>query len=364
MRLVAVCLAGAALVLLGCVRPAEERAERDLAVGRAERDGIAVRVEGGLAAVRELSEQQLVLWGSAPSFSLELSTAGSLELELEVRNCLPDAELTVTDSSGALLEEVTSDDAVPTRKHWRLTAPGGDVQLTLAAPDQESRDSFEFALMSDVQEAIDGVSDLYERMNELPNVRFLLGAGDLTTEGESEQLERFQDELLALGIPYFTTLGNHELGTRPDPFHDYFGRGNFQFRFHGVYFTLLDSGSATLDPTVYGWLDGWLARARKDVHVVATHMPATDPFGVRNQSWASRDEAAKFLVKLAEGHVDMTLYGHVHTYYEFENAGIPAFISGGGGANPERFDHIGRHFMVFDIDAEHGVLSHEVVQID
>ncbi len=364
MRPVALCMVGASLLMLGCVRPAEERAERDLAVGRADSAGVAVQVQDGLAVVRELSAEQLVLWGSAPGFSLRLSTEGARELEIEVRNCLPDAQLTVADASGAQLEAETSDDDAPTRKRWRLTAPGGDVQLSLAAPDQESRDSFEFALMSDVQEAIDGISDLYERMNELPNLRFLLGAGDLTTEGESEQLERFQDELLALGIPYFTTLGNHELGTRPDPFHDYFGRGNFQFRFRGVYFTLLDSGSATLDPTVYGWLDGWLARARRDVHVVATHMPATDPFGVRNQSWASRDEAAKYLVKLAEGHVDVTLYGHIHTYYEFENAGIPAFISGGGGANPERFDHMGRHFMVFDVDAEHGVLSHQVVQID
>jgi hypothetical protein len=131
-----------------------------------------------------------------------------------------------------------------------------------------------------------------------------------------------------------------------------------------VSFTLLDSASASVDPAVYDWLDVWLGRAKGGVHVVATHIPPTDPFGIRNQSWASRDEAAKFLVKLAEGRVDLTLYGHVHSYLEFENAGIPAFISGGGGANPERFDHIGRHFMVFDIDAERGVLSHQVVRIE
>ena len=108
-------------------------------------------------------------------------------------------------------------------------------------------------------------------------------------------------------------------------------------------FTLLDDGSASLDPLVYDWLDDWLAGARHDVHVIAMHIPPLDPIGVRNGAFASRSEAAKLLGRLAEGHVDLTLYGDIHSYYEFDNAGIPAFISGGGGAIPERFDGIGRH---------------------
>ena len=94
------------------------------------------------------------------------------------------------------------------------------------------------------------------------------------------------------------------------------------------------------------------------------HIPPIDPIGVRNGSWASRSEAAKLLGRLAEGRVDLTLYGHVHSYYEFDNAGIPAFISGGGGAIPERFDRIGRHFMVFEVDAQQGVLRKDVVKVD
>ena len=43
---------------------------------------------------------------------------------------------------------------------------------------------------------------------------------------------------------------------------------------------------------------------------------------------------AKLLGMLSAAGVDLTLYGHVHTYLEFTNAGIPAYISGGGGAIP------------------------------
>src|SRR6185503_9227251 len=215
-----------------------------------------------------------------------------------------------------------------------------------------------------VQEAIDRVSDIYDKVNGLSGVRFLLGAGDLTQRGTREELERFQRELLRLRVPYFTTLGNHELGQSPVLYQEYFGRGSFQFRFHGVAFTLLDDASAMLDPTVYEWLDDWLSAARDGVHIVAMHIPPIDPIGVRNGSWASRNEAAKLLGRLAEARVDLTLYGHVHSYYEFDNAGIPAFISGGGGAIPERFDGVGRHFLVVDVSARQGVQNVQVVRVD
>lgn len=350
------------VLALSCLRPTEERVELDREVGSAEQAGLRVEVGEGLAAVRSLSDTSLVLWGSAPAFQVTLGSADARELSLEIQNCLTDAELTVVAGDANLTPVASSD--VPTRRRYRLSLPAGETRLALAAPDQDSSEPFRFALLSDVQEAIDRVSDVYDKVNGLRDVRFLLGAGDLTQRGARDELERFQRELLRLRVPYFTTLGNHELGTNPDLFHEYFGRGNFQFRFHGVAFTLLDDASATLDPTVYDWLEGWLESARRDVHVVAMHIPPIDPIGVRNGSWASRNEAAKLLGRLAEGRVDLTLYGHVHSYYSFDNAGIPAFISGGGGAIPERFDRIGRHVMLFTASAEQGITSRQVVKVD
>jgi len=93
------------------------------------------------------------------------------------------------------------------------------------------------------------------------------------------------------------------------------------------------------------------------------HIPPLDPTGVRNGAFASRNEAATLLGRFAENGVDLTLYGHIHSYYEFDNAGIPAFISGGGGAIPERFDHMGRHFMVIEVSAGGGVLGTRVVRV-
>jgi Icc protein len=352
----------ATFLALSCLRPTEERVELDLEVGQAERASFKVNVREGLAAVRALDDEALVLWGSAPSFEVELSAPAAREVELELQNCLPDAELQVLEGDARVA--LLGDTGLPTRKRWRLTLPAGSTRLSVAPPDVANREGFRFALLSDVQEAIDEVGDVFERMNQVSNVRFALGAGDLTQRGTREQLERFQRELERLQIPYFATLGNHELGTSPDLFHEYFGRGNFKFYFHGVAFTLIDDASATIDPTVYDWLDDWLEQSRQEVHIVAMHIPPVDPIGVRNGSMASRNEADKLLAKLAEGRVDMTLYGHIHSYYSFDNAGIPAFISGGGGAIPERFDKIGRHFMVFEADARHGITARNVIKVD
>jgi Icc-related predicted phosphoesterase len=86
--------------------------------------------------------------------------------------------------------------------------------------------------------------------------------------------------------------------------------------------------------------------------------------GVRNGAFASRSEAAALLARFAQARVDLTLYGHIHSYYSFDNAGIPAFISGGGGALPERFDTVGRHFLVIEVDAARGVTGVSRVRVD
>jgi 3',5'-cyclic AMP phosphodiesterase CpdA len=283
-----------------------------------------------------------------------------MTLSLEVQNAMPSAELAGTGDPAAIS---SLDSEIATRKRFRLELPSGTTRLAFGPPDASRPGPFRFALMSDVQEAIDDVQDVFQAVNVEPELRFLLGAGDLTQQGTHEQLQRYQRELESLGIPYYTTLGNHELGQNPSLYQDYFGRGNFQFDYRGVTFTLLDSASATIDPTVYEWLEGWLERARDRVHIVAMHIPPLDPTGVRNGAFASRAEAAKLLGRFADAGVDLTLYGHVHSFYEFDNAGIPAFISGGGGAIPERFDEMGRHFMVIDVAPDGGILGTRVVRV-
>jgi predicted phosphodiesterase len=351
------------LVSVACLRPTEQRAERDLEVGKATVSGARFVVSDGLAAVRQASASKLVLWSSAPAYTLraELSPDAATTWELSVRNCVRD---TVLEPSSVIIESLPTE--LETEKAWRIELPpAATTMLRIAPPDADTPGPFRFALLSDIQEAIDRLVDIHQRINSEPDIRFLLGAGDLTQQGGADELERYQRELRSLRVPYYTTLGNHELGTEDGrAWQRYFGRASFRFVYRGVQFSMLDSGSATLDPLVYDWLDGWLAEGEDRLHIAAMHIPPVDPIGVRNGSFASRNEAAKLLVRLANAGVDMTLYGHIHSYYDFDNAGIPARISGGGGAIPERFDGYGRHFLVVDADAEQSSIATRIVQVD
>jgi 3',5'-cyclic-AMP phosphodiesterase len=350
-----------ALICVQCLAPAADRAERDATIGQAKSSAYTARVTDGLAAIRQATGTKLQLWQSAPSMTLTLDFSRAAPLDLEVLNTVPGSELTVL--AGRATVEAQSGDH-PKRRWFQITpATAGELELRLS-PAKTQTSPFRFALMSDVQEAITSVSDVFRIVNQQPNLDFLLGAGDLTQRGERAQLERFELELEALNVPYYTTLGNHELGIEPTIYQELFGRGSFSFVHRGARFTLLDSASATLDNRTYRWLDDWLTLGKDQFHVIGMHVPPLDPTGTRNGAFASRDEALALFAKLQARDVDLTVYGHVHSFYDFDNAGIPAVISGGGGAIPERFDNIGRHFVVFEVDPVRQSFTKELVHVD
>jgi Icc protein len=353
---------------VACVHITEERAHRDEIVGRADSAGTTFEVSDGLGAIRRLEPGFMSIWAKAPSIQLNVTRRESSpsSFVLTVTNTLPDAVLEArTDTGATTLVPEALPSALPTEKRWALTIPSGTSTFLVRSGRGEPAGPWRFALVSDIQEAIDRVQDIYARMNVDPSILFVVSAGDLTRQGEIAELERFQHELESLRVPFFPTLGNHELGTeRGAAFQRHFGRASFRFVYGGMQFTFLDSASATIDPIVYGWLDTWLAEGRQRTHAVLMHIPPVDPVGVRNGSFADRNEANKLLAKLAEGGVDITLYGHIHSYYPFSNAGIPAYISGGGGSIPERFDGIGRHYLTVDVDPVRGITQTGVVRID
>jgi predicted phosphodiesterase len=357
----------AALLLAGsCTRVAEDRAAGDLRVGHASGAPLDVDVEDGAACVRAIAPGELRLRAQTPSPRFRVRVKdGARTLRVAIDNVLPDATLAIEGGSATLAPGER-----PRDKIWTVAVPeSGVVEGSVHAPDEASRAPYRFALLADVQEAIPDVGDVYAKLNEDPAIRFVLFSGDLTRRGTREQLDRFETRERELRVPLYATLGNHELGDDELHFQQMFGRGSFHFAFRGVDFTLLDSASATIDPRVYGWLDGWLAAGRDHVHVVAMHIPPLDPVGTRNGAFASRSEASKLVATLAAANVDVTLYGHIHSFYAFANGGIPAYISGGGGAVPERLDGIGRNFLVLDVDpgtqaGEGRLLSVGVVRVD
>jgi hypothetical protein len=349
----------AALFVSTCVRPADERSDDEYEVGIAEMAGLSVDVVDGQAAVRELSQGKLMLWAQAPQVEIRLQSDEAQALRLELRNCMPGAELTLGETRMAATAKPHATWCV-----YDLDLPAGESTVLVAPPDWQDEARFRFADMGDIQTAMGSVHEVFEAISRTPDLRFVMSTGDVVEKGEIWEYQLFQEKLLSLDIPFYSTIGNHELTQNIHRWRTRFGRYSVHFRFKGVDFSYVDSGNASIDPRLQEQLQGWLDQGQDRVHIFGTHYPLFDPVGVRNAGFRSRNEASKLLVKLATGKVDLTLYGHVHSLYEFENASIPAYISGGGGALPERFDGIDRHFLIVEVDpGENRVVSVDVSRI-
>ena len=329
----------ALVLLVCCLLPASERVELDRSVGRAQAGGASVEVVDGLAGVRLFDGKVLELWAQAPAFDLVLD--GESALRVDLLNCMRDARLVngkvTLAPTGQVGDHVAS---------CRFELPAGSAGTWRYGPlDAALDEPFDFAVLSDIQRAVDKVQDVFGRINEDPDLRFVVSTGDLVNTGVRDELVRFQREMKTLRVPMFSTVGNHEMGASPKHWHYLFGPFNPHFVFKGVHYSLVDSGNASIDPHVYDWLDDWLGAAEQEVHVVLTHVPPIDPVGLRGGGFRSRKEGAKLMQKLGTGRVDALFLGHIHSYYAFSVAGVPTFISGGGGAIEEQLDGIGRHYL-------------------
>jgi len=353
------------LLLAGCLNPGDERAARDADVGQAEDSGLRVAIVGNQGQVRSFADGRLSAWSQSPILEIELEAvdAPTNPYAFRVENCLPETEVRLhrnaqqlslqrTDSGGTTcefsLDDVLAEDA---------------FRLRLVPPDAEEAAPFVFAVLGDIQTALPTAHEIFAEINRDPSIRFVMSTGDLVQNAEVAEYDLLLVQLAGLDVPLYSTIGNHELQEEDTRWTERFGPMSVHFAFRGVYFSFVDSGNASIAPTNYDRLAGWLDAAAENVHIFGTHYPPRDPVGTRNAGFRSRAEAAKLVSRLIQGRVDATFYGHIHSYYAYHNGGIPAYISGGGGAIPERGNGVGRHFLRVAVHPSEGVQSVRLVPI-
>lgn len=367
------CIFSLSVCLSSCLDVADERAKKEAKVGFQSQRNVSVRIDDGLASIRRLEVSaekiKLHLWVQAPQVKINIERTNQTlaqEIELQISN--------VINGSTLILQERDDDKAISSTEldtnfigttvvQSIFSTINSHLSIQLKAPIQDVNTPWQFAVFADVQERINGIADLLEPMGK-EAVTFALISGDLTSMGKKHELEEFQDQIQThLPFPCYATIGNHELGTEGIPFYHYFGRGSFNFTYGGTMFSLVDGASASLAQTTQQSLNRWLKEGRDQLHIFVTHIPLIDPDGTRGGAFASRLKAATLLSKLKDNAVDYLVYGHVHTYRSFFQAGIPALISGGGGSIPMRFDGIGRHYAIFNVLASEQQVSHRIQRI-
>jgi predicted phosphodiesterase len=346
-----------ACALAACTQPAVDRAERDLGLGAVETKGYRFESHEGLLHVREATAERLELRASCDELSMTLSRKDTSlgTLVLEISNVLPSLELAA--APGVL--SAPSVGPAPLTTTWVVTFPADADRVMLTTPPRSG--DFTFLAFGDIQNGIRTFSDVVAKLNEEPEADFILFLGDLTESTQPEQFDAVDAVFAQVKFPVFATPGNHDVQDNA-AYQRRYGRTSYSCTHKGARFTAIDSSSALLAGELWPRLSGWLDLGRPQTHVLFSHIPATEVLGVRSGQWDSRTEARRFTASAVEGDVDLMLFGHIHSFDAYELGGIPAYISGGGGAIPERFDGIDRHFLRVRVSS--GQVGVEVVRVD
>jgi Icc protein len=201
--------------------------------------------------------------------------------------------------------------------------------------------------MADIQTGLPTVDEVFAAI-AAAEPRFVVCMGDLTERAELAEYEQLEAQLEVLPVPFYTTLGNHELWADPGRYQQRFGRASYQFVYQRrrLHLRRLAATPRSIrwsrTSSTAGW-PGPRSRSR-----LPHPLPADRSGRAARRRVPQSTRRPALITKLTSGAVDLALYGHIHTYAAFEHGGIPAFVSGGGGARPERWDGIGRHFLIVE----------------
>jgi len=237
-------------------------------------------------------------------------------------------------------------------------------ELSAPAAPEVNPDSFRFALFGDPQIEEDLASRLGWFKQEVADrkIDFFGVLGDLTNDALPAERDAVLAGLAAPGIPYYCTLGNHELYQAD-------GWGWFKQNYGPSCYSLvvadrirllfLDTADGLLGQEQFDWLERELAADAGHVTIVATHYPIYD--GVQPIMWrlAGPAERYKLLSLLERYQVHSYVSGHIHGWRHSRLGALNHFICA---LPPGGMDYGEPGYLLFTW--AHGSLSWEHVEFD
>jgi 3',5'-cyclic AMP phosphodiesterase CpdA len=166
-----------------------------------------------------------------------------------------------------------------------------------------------------------------EEVNSLGDIDFVLVSGDISQYGDSLSLKKAKKMLDSLRMPYYVTLGNHEVNWAENQTANYmhvFGNDKFAFAHKNFYFIgfptkpIVKGGDGYILAKDIQWVDDKLESLQSEVPVFAiTHYPLLTG-DVSN--WQDMTTILK------KYNVQAVLSGHYHRNMIFDYDGIPGIV--------------------------------------
>jgi hypothetical protein len=226
--------------------------------------------------------------------------------------------------------------------------------LPAPQPVAVNPDSFTFAVFGDPQIH----SDLEHRLGVFADsaraqgLDFFCVLGDLTHDAYVSEYNTVRSQLDAVGIPYYVTIGNHDMYNRGgwERFTGHWGPSAYSVAIvDKLKLIFLDTADGMLGETQFDWLEGQLDDDGQYHKVVCTHFPI---YCGERPLWgrlARADERYRLLSLLHSGGVEAYCAGHIHAWRHDYIDSLDHFVVGTMPARNEYFDYGKPGYLLFSL---------------
>jgi hypothetical protein len=237
---------------------------------------------------------------------------------------------------------------------------------TVAArePVAVNPDSFCFAVFGDPQIGHDYKSSLNRFKQEVADrgIGFFCVLGDLTNDATPDEVDSIKLQLDRVGIPYYATIGNHDLYQTDgwERFKENYGPSCYSVAVADrIKLIFLDTADGTLGSTQFGWFETEL-RDSTSIKLAMTHFPIFD--GKKPIMWrlASDAERVKVQSMLERYGAFAWCAGHIHGWRQTQVGTVNHFTC--GAMAPGVLDYGNRGYLLFTF--AHDSLSWRFVELD
>jgi len=105
-------------------------------------------------------------------------------------------------------------------------------------------DTVTIAVIGDTQRFYDATDKIITKINNTPNINFVVHTGDIVDFGTQEEYIWMHELLSSLNYPYVAVTGNHDLiGNGGEIYNLMYGDYNFSFTFNGNKFIYINTNS-------------------------------------------------------------------------------------------------------------------------
>ena len=177
-------------------------------------------------------------------------------------------------------------------------------------------DSFRFAVFGDPQVEHDYVSSLGRFRQEVIDhgIDFFCVLGDLTNDATPDEVDSIKVQLGRVGVPYYATIGNHDLYQADgwERFKENYGPSCFPVVIADrIKLIFLDTADGTIGPTQFNWFKTELQDSAY-IKIVLTHFPVFD--GEKPIMWRLASDAERVKVQSLLGKYGVRYWcaGHIH----------------------------------------------------